>query len=72
MRLQGIPARMIARLALALAPLAHILALLGPARRAMRALHVRDQRIVIDAVAEVAVAPQTLRLRVFAQAVLVV
>jgi len=54
---------MIARLPLALSPLAHILGPLRPARRAMRALHMLHQFVVVNRVTILAVLPQALRLR---------
>ena len=57
MRLQRISTRVIARLALALAPLAHILGLLRTAGGAMHALHMSHELVVVHRVAEIAVFP---------------
>ena len=71
-RLQRVPTGMIARLPLTIAPFAHILRLLRPTRRAVRALHVLDQLVVVRRLSERAVPPQALRLRLISQRILVV
>lgn len=57
MRLQRIATGMITRLALTLAPLAHIFRLLRPSCGAMGALHVLDELVVVGRFAELAVLP---------------
>jgi hypothetical protein len=62
---------MIALLALTLAPLARILGLLGPARRAMNILHVIHEVIVVLRWTPRALLPLALRLRILPDRVLV-
>ena len=57
MRLQCIPAGMVAVLPLALAPFAYVFGLLRAARRAVHALYMIDQLIVVLRRAKRAVAP---------------
>jgi hypothetical protein len=71
-RFQSIPARMVALLALTLAPLAHIFCLFRPIRRAMQVLHVVHQLVVVLRRAPRAVPPLTLGLRILSDGVLVV
>jgi hypothetical protein len=61
----------IALLALALAPLARVLGLLGPARRAVNILHMVHELIVVLRRTPRALLPLALRLRILPDRVLV-